>query len=428
MTVTASLVGANWTELDLPARATWAVDGVQPRWLVRPTTPEEVASTLAQAAERGLAIAPRGGATQMGLGNLPARLDLVLHTTALDGVVEYEPADLTVTVQAGMRFTALQALLSQHGQLLPLDPPVSSDATIGGIVASNASGPLRYAFGTARDLVLGTRVANTDGTLTHAGGRVVKNVAGYDLNKLHVGGLGSLGILVELGFKLAPIPPQLSLVAARVPGAEAAAALLAQVIHSPLSPLAVELLAPRAAHRVGLPGAYVVILRVGGHPPTVARQVRDLHQLIASHAAEALDVDENVWSRLQALSSDSSSTVVVKAAAPIAASARLVDLLDQQLALYAPVVWAHAGNGVAHAAFNASDDLPLLQRTLLEARSAVAQIGSSASLVVERCPPEAKTGLDVWGNPVGGISVMRALKDQLDSRHVLNPGRFVGGI
>src|SRR6266498_4107469 len=139
----------------------------------------------------------------------PRRVDLALLTTGLNHIVEYEPADLTVTVEAGMRFADLQAALGEHGQFLALDPAVDSNATIGGIIATNASGPLRFSFGSARDLVIGTRVANPDGSLTRAGGRVVKNVAGYDLNKLHIGGLGTLGVIVELSFKLAPIPPAL---------------------------------------------------------------------------------------------------------------------------------------------------------------------------------------------------------------------------
>ena len=133
-----------------------------------------------------------GGGTQLDLGMPPARVGPVVETTGLNRIVEYEPADLTVTVEAGMRFAELQRILGEQGQFLALDPPLEDEATIGGAIATNASGPLRFAFGTARDLVIGTRVANPDGSVTHAGGRVVKNVAGYDLNKLYIGSLGTL--------------------------------------------------------------------------------------------------------------------------------------------------------------------------------------------------------------------------------------------
>src|ERR687883_1494657 len=150
----------------------------------------------------------------------PRRLDQIIETTGLNRVVEYEPADLTVTVEAGMRFAELQQRLAEEGQFLALDPPAAEGATIGGVIATNASGPLRFAYGTARDLVIGTRVANPDGTLTRAGGRVVKNVAGYDLTKLYIGSLGTLGVIVELSFKLAPIPPVLSTVVGSFGGLE----------------------------------------------------------------------------------------------------------------------------------------------------------------------------------------------------------------
>src|SRR5919202_2765316 len=183
------------------------IDGFSPAETVSPATAEEVAAALKAADDAGQAVAPVGGGTQLDLGMPPRRLDRIIETTGLDRVVEYEPADLTVTVEAGLRFADLQKTLSEQGQMLAFDPPAAPEATIGGLVATNASGPLRFAHGSARDLVIGTRVANPDGALTRAGGRVVKNVAGYDLNKLYVGGLGTLGVIVELSFKLAPIPP-----------------------------------------------------------------------------------------------------------------------------------------------------------------------------------------------------------------------------
>src|SRR5437660_10753889 len=146
------------------------IDGLQPRQVVEPTSADELAEALHRADQDAQAVAPVGGATQLDLGNPPSRLDLVIQTTGLNRVVEYEPADLTVTVEAGMRFADLQKTLGEQGQMLALDPPAAPEATIGGLVATNASGPLRFAHGTARDLVIGTRAANADGALTRAGG------------------------------------------------------------------------------------------------------------------------------------------------------------------------------------------------------------------------------------------------------------------
>lgn len=370
-------------------------------------------------------MAPVGGGTQLDLGMPPARLDVVIDTTGLDRVVEYEPADLTITVEAGIRFSRLQSLLAEQGQFLAFDPPVEDAATLGGLMATNASGPLRFAYGTARDLVLGTRVVNADGELTHAGGRVVKNVAGYDLNKLYIGSLGTLGIIVELSLKLAPIPPASAAVIARFADLDGARSVLNAVVHSPLAPLAVELLGSGAARAAGLPAEKVIVFRVGGYPQAVERQVRDLAELLGQHGGQRVDVADGAWddlaqSRMAALQ----GAMVLKAAAPISASTALLNILETRLHGLDPIVWSHAGNGVAFAACTAPADA----QVLLEARREVGALGSNASLVIQRCPTALKGVLDVWGDPGSSLPLMRALKQKLDPHNTLNPGRYVGGI
>lgn len=417
-----------WTELDAERRATLAVDGVEPRLYARPTSPEELGQVLRQATEDGLAVAPRGGGTRLGLGNPPTRVDLVVETTGLDRVVEYQPADLTVTVQAGMRLSALQELLREEGQFLALDPPAEPASTIGGVIATNASGPLRFQYGTARDLVIGTRVANADGRLTKAGGRVVKNVAGYDLNKLYVGSLGTLGVIVELSFKLHPIPPAQGLVVGRFAAGSAARAMLAAVLHSPLAPLGVELLGPAGAAAVGLPRSLAVALRVGGYPGAVERQVRDLGGLIAQHGGTPVEVPDQTWEAVRALALDDRAQVLLKAAVPIAQSTAALEILEHDLAAFDPLAWSHAGSGIVCAACDAPAEPAGLVAALLRCRTRVMALGGNASLVVERAPATLKGGLDVWGDPGPSLRLMRALKQQFDPRGTLNPGRYVGGI
>jgi glycolate oxidase FAD binding subunit len=388
---------------------------------VTPASREQLAEALHAADSRGQAVAPVGGGTQLDLGMPASRLDLVIETTGLNKVVEYEPADLTVTVEAGLPFADLQKQLAEQGQFLALDPPAAPGATIGGLIATNASGPLRFAYGTARDLVIGTRVANPDGTVTHAGGRVVKNVAGYDLNKLYIGSLGTLGIIVELSFKLAPIPPATNTVVGQFADANAARALINKVVQSPLSPMAIELLGPRAASAVSLPEALLVVFRVGGYPQAVERQVRDLSALVG----QRLQTSATVWEDLASLRvAAHNRDVVVKAAVPLVESTRLVEILEARLAGLEPVVWAHAGNGIAYAACNAPSDAAVLR----DLRNEVRALGSNASLVIQRCPIELKRGLDVWGDPGSSLTLMRALKAKLDPNNTLNPGRYVGGI
>jgi glycolate oxidase FAD binding subunit len=391
------------------------VDGETPSAIRRPASADGLAQALAAANEAGQAVVPLGGGTQLGLGMPLSRADfVVLETTALNRVVEYEPADLTVTVEAGMRIGELQRILGEQGQFLALDPPLPEHATIGGLIATNASGPLRFAYGTARDLVIGTRVANPDGTLTRAGGRVVKNVAGYDLNKLYIGSLGTLAIVVELSFKLAPVPPATSTVVGEFDNAAAAGSALRAVVQSVLAPLAIDLL-----------GSRKMVFRVGGYPAAVERQVRDLSALILEHGGQRLDSPPTFWEDLARERLEARSrAVVVKAAAPISVSARLVEILEDRLRSLEPMVWAHAGNGIAYAACNA----PVAADELVAARQDVQALGSNASLVIERCPVALKHAIDVWGDPGPGLGLMRALKTKLDPHNTLNPGRYVGGI
>jgi glycolate oxidase FAD binding subunit len=381
---------------------------------VTPANAEELAHALHESDQRGEAVAAVGGGTQLDLGMPPLRLDRVIETTVLNRVVEYEPADLTITVEAGIRFSELQRILGEQGQFLALDPALPDDATIGGIIATNASGPLRFSYGTARDLVIGTRVANPDGTLTHAGGRVVKNVAGYDLNKLYIGSLGTLAIVVELSFKLAPVPPMLAVVVGEFPRSSQLRSLVAAVVHSPLSPLAIELV-----------GSRQVAFRVGGYPQAVERQVRDLSALIASHGGSVVDAPSSYWDDLgRSRVSARQRELVVKAAAPLSASVALAEVLERGLAAYEPTVWSHAGNGVAYAAANAPADASVLA----EIRREVTALGGNASLVIERCPTSMKGAIDVWGEPGPAVALMRSLKAKLDPKNTLNPGRYVGGI
>jgi glycolate dehydrogenase FAD-binding subunit len=390
------------------------IDGLTPREVASPSTAEELASALKAATNVGHAVAAVGGGTQLDLGMPPARLDLVIETTRLNKVVEYEPADLTVTVEAGMRFSELQRILGEQGQMLALDPPVEASATVGGVIATNASGPLRFAYGTARDLVIGTRVANPDGTITHAGGRVVKNVAGYDLNKLYIGSLGTLAILVELSFKLAPIPPSTATVVGSFETSANVHEFVSGVMHSPLSPLAIELI-----------GSRKVFIRMGGYEPAVERQVRDLSRLVADVGGEVLPAAPSLWDDIaRARVASPRRDIMVKATAPVSQSTRLVEILEHRLAELRPTVWAHAGNGVAYAACNA----PESGEALVAARQDVCALGSNAALVIERCPTALKQEVNVWGDPGPSLALMRSIKAKLDPNNTLNPGRYVGGI
>src|SRR5581483_8682706 len=184
----------------------YTIDGVLPRLMVTPPTINDLAQVIALANEHNLTVAARGGGSSMNLGGLPDRIDVLIETNKLTALLEHESPDLTCHVEAGITLADLQARLAAKGQRLALDPPNAQQATIGGLLASNASGPKRLRYGAARDLVIGLRVVQANGEIASSGGRVVKNVAGYDLNKLYIGSLGTLGIIVEANFKLHPLP------------------------------------------------------------------------------------------------------------------------------------------------------------------------------------------------------------------------------
>ncbi len=186
------------------ATAEDAVEGVEPSLVIEPGTIEETSEVMKLAGREGLAVSPRGGGTKMKLGNPPRQVDLILSTLRMDQIIEHVPGDQIVRAQAGVKLEDLQENLAESDQLLGIDPP-EEGATVGGLVAANASGPRRLRYGTVRDLIIGIKVVLADGTVAKAGGKVVKNVAGYDLSKLFTGSLGTLGVIAEANFRLHPI-------------------------------------------------------------------------------------------------------------------------------------------------------------------------------------------------------------------------------
>src|SRR3712207_2726384 len=217
-----------------------AIDGVRPAFVAEPGSVQETSELLRFASGEGLAVAPRGGGTKTLLGNPPRELDLILSTRRMNEVIEYVPGDQVVRVQAGIRLQDLQDRLVGSDQMLGIDPP-EEGATIGGVVAANSTGPRRYRYGTIRDLIIGITIVLSDGTIAKAGGKVVKNVAGYDLSKLFTGSLGTLGVIAECNFRLHPKPEVGQTVAVELPSPAAANGAAQAILHSQLVPRAGEL-------------------------------------------------------------------------------------------------------------------------------------------------------------------------------------------
>jgi glycolate oxidase FAD binding subunit len=415
------------------------VDGVAARAVAAPGDADQVAALLKAADEAGAAVAPWGGGTHQGLGNVPERIDLVLSTGRLDRVIAHEPADMTCMAEAGIRLSDLQAVLGRAGQFLPIDPPDDGRATLGGVLSANVSGPMRLAHGWPRDAVIGTKVALVSGRQARSGGRVVKNVAGFDLNKLYVGALGTLGVLVEVALKVLPVPEHRATFSAAFATLDGAAGAIRAIMRSDLLPCALELLCPRAAARISekvpLPGrGFSVLFRAEGFEETVRHQMDRARDLFGREGALEVAALEGagepaVWGAVRHFrrTPGPPPSVLCKASVPITGVREVFAAANDLRGAGCETV-AHAGNGIVLCGF----DLESPDRTegaagaVTALRSRAAELGGN--LVVEAAPPSVKSRVDVWGEPGPELRLMRGIKAEYDPKRTLNPGRFVGGI
>lgn len=401
----------------------FTLDGHSPRAAVRPASVAELAAVLAEAHAQGLAVVPWGGGTHQSLGNRLTRYDLALSTTGLDRVLEHHPADMTVTVEAGVTLAALQAHLAEAGQFVPLEAEDPRRATIGGLLSAGLPGPLRFSAGTARDFTLWVEAVRPDGTLIHGGAKVVKNVAGYDTPKLFLGSLGSVGVLAAATFKVAPLPEAASTVLFGFHDADHAEELLAVLSSGRLAPSLVALVKGDAAW--GPPfelAPWVVVAGADGPLTTVDWQVeRFLDFGREARAATAIALDgPPAWEVRQALMSRRrEGAVCLRLAVLPNQVAQVAHLLELTADAGGLRVIAEAGNGVMRCFW------PSPSPAWKEAARLVSELGGT--WVLERCPADEKADLDVWGPARADRALMQRLKVALDPRGVLSPGRFAGG-
>jgi len=395
-----------------------AVCGIQPQLVLEPANDLQLASALRLANDTGLAVIPRGGGTKLTWGNAPTRADLILSTKRLDQILEHVWADMTVSVEAGCTIATLQAALAQHGQRLAIDVLTPKTATIGGILSANDSGALRLRFGSLRDLIIGVTIALPDGTLASSGGKVVKNVAGYDLPKLITGAFGTLGVITRAVFRLHPLPKEAATISCLAhDAAEVQRIVLAvqdsKLAHSALQVRFVEGAAPQ------------VDVLFEATATGIAAQVATLKSLVAVQTTES---DPPVWRARQEL------FAVARDEAQSSAFAKL-SFLPAQLAAVADSITRTAAANQLRATFVAQAfglATVLLQGAQQSLHSALQALRAdrernSGSLVIQH-RPDAMPPLDAWGTPRDSIGLMRAVKSQLDAKSTLNPSRFLGGI
>ena len=439
--ITVSLRDMSIKALEGELTHAYAIDGQTPSLVARPKSVEAVSDVLAAASKDKLSVSPLGGITRASIGNLASSFDIAIDMTGVDRVLAHDASDLTATVQAGVRVAQLKALLGQHGQYLAIDQPLPDRATVGGSMAVGWSGPLTRQSWSPRDLVIGMKVVQADGTTTKRGGEVVKNVSGYDMARMHVGALGTLGVITEVSFKLSPLPPRRSTVLATFDSQEDCLEGALNVFKSNLVPLATTTLHGRAAQLLptqnGAAKPLLAVL-VAGRAKSVQRQIDDVTALCRSSNSskiETIDDSESafLWRGIndwgwEPQSRPFASIRVSVLPTQIMDVLRSVSETSNALGLEQSAS-THTDQGTMLAQWYIGDDAASARRVyeaITQAARAAHDIGGTT--VVEQAPVWMKDVVNVWGEPSPGLSIMRNLKRQYDPDRLLNPGRFAGGI
>lgn len=397
-----------------PADDNDAIAGVPAQFVAAPGSADEAVAAVRAAAMHGLSTVVRGAATKLDWGSPPERLDLILDTRRLTGVVEHAAGDLIVVVRSGTPLADLSTKLAAAGQQLALDAPLPG-ATVGGTVAVNTSGPRRMAYGTVRDLLIGVTIVRPDGVLARAGGKVVKNVAGYDLGKLVTGSYGTLGLITECVFRLHPVPEAGAVLRRPVDGPAGLRTLVSAVLGAQVVPAALELDAPAG-------GGLELAMLLTGVPEGVRRRVATARALLGDELV-ASDAEPDWWAAYPWGAGDVGLKLT-------AALSRVPDLVAAALAARdghgVPVaVRGSVGTGVLYAGMPGATDPPAVAAVVADLRLAAREAGGHA--VVLTAPAAVRDGLDLWG-PVPGLALMRSIKSQFDPGRRFAPGRFVGGL
>ena len=484
----AELLGAEHVLTASAVCAEYAVDGTQPQAVLHPSCAAEITDILRFAAAERLAVIPMGGRTKLGIGMPPTRFNLALDLSRMNRVLAYDPRDLTCGVEAGVRFADLDSLLAAERQFLPLGPAFATRATLGGIVAAGGDSPLRHAYGSARDFLLGVEFITGDAVSSKSGGRVVKNVTGYDLHKLLIGSLGTLAVITRLNFRTFPLPSQQATFVATFASADAALAWCAALAKSPLEPKIVEVLDPGTARLFGpaatrLPrDGWSVVVTAAGHRVVVDRHARDLSHLAnEKHAAEFVALNDGDAEQSALLQCISEFPNMVLETCPGAAIFRIAVLpsampellrkagavternvsqspgprdntpehktLERQTLQRATLVRVSGvvyiallpatnnANEHTNGVISQSGSKNVTHLELVQACRDLMDVSIAMGLrpVIERCPLAVKRALAALGRsiwpPSGAEQVLaERLKKVFDPQGILAPGRFHGGI
>lgn len=425
------------------------INGITPAISVSPGSAEEISAVVRLANERDLLVVPAGGNTRQQMGGIPERIDILLCTDRLNQIRQYDPGDLTVGVNAGIHLADLQSALAEHHQWIPYDPPQPKTATIGGLLATAASGPLKSGFGGLRDFCIGIQFVTGAGTIAKAGGNVVKNVAGYDLMKLMIGSYGSLAVITGANFKVFPRPRQTRTFICVLPSLQEAIAFRNLVLRSPLTPMCLELISPRAleylcdppvahdpddyvpAKPVSSPSSeWQIAVRASGSDNVLGRCRRELGAPVARELEGGSE--EQFWSWVSHFENSvlgrHRNAMIVYSHATIQNVEAVAQALERSAPDYNffPAMLGRAATGNLILGFLPLPvDPPAAMQYANCASAFRALLPAGTSAIVAQCPKEAKSHFDVWGSTPTDLELMRGVKQALDPRRVLNRGRFI---
>lgn len=431
----------------------YAVDGVTPAAAVVPSSIDQVAEILRFANTEKLVVVPAGGFTQQHTGRTPERVDIVLSTAGLSGIEHYDPGDLTVGIRAGTTLAELDSALAAHGQFLPVDAIHPERSTIGGVLATAAQGPLKHGYGGVRDFCIGVTFVTADGRVAKGGGRVVKNVAGYDLMKLMISSYGSLGVIVGANFKVFPRPgvkTETATFLLEFASLREAMEFRHKLRGSALTPICCELVSPRASEYLRKteatpreveevePGTFSmkaanasrswqILLRAAGSERVLERYRRELGGKEVRGSEEI-----ELWKRISdfqvAIVARHQNAMVMAVSLPAASVENAIVSAEKaglDNNLLAPTIGRLAIGALVIGFVPLAVDPPSAMQFANAASAFRARLPRDASAVVLRCPKEAKAYFDVWGTSPTDLEVMRAVKRALDPHNILNRGRFL---
>ena len=468
------VIGEDRIETESSFTDPYAVDELKPRAVIFPRNAREVSEVVKMANRENLSIVPRGSGSKISMGNIPSSLDLIVVSSRMNHMLDVDTANLTITVEAGVRFRDIQARLateedrcylplddltssqdelicsdrSNSGCFLPMDPPFSNTATIGGIVAANSSGPRRLLYRFPRDLLLGVRFVAPNGDIVGTGGKTVKNVSGYDISKLMTGSAGSLGFICEMTFKLLPLPEKMETLFLSFGSFSEACALTEAVLKSPLLPAAVEIMNMTASEALSFKDtkdfsseAYGVAVAMEGFEPAVQRMKQDVLDMgrgLGATVDVCFSEDEHrrFWLTVSQLEASAvrrfSEPITFQLTYPISLMQEIVSFAEDALSESGieHTLLVHGGTGACTVTLSkdqgGSGTGGAAVHFIHDLLARCCERGGN--LIVLSAPPGLKRQLKMWGEPGPDLLVMKRIKTQIDPSGILSPGRFVGGL